>query len=81
MSVILPLFLMLLAFAGGVVLAYVFMDTPRRQAKAKESKLNQQMQRAREYYEELVEFERGLNARAASLESARPNWLVEKERL
>jgi len=65
MNVILPLLLVLLAFVGGAVLTYVFMDTPRRQAKAKESKLNRQLHRSREYYAELVQRERTLNDRSA----------------
>jgi hypothetical protein len=79
MNVILPLFLMVLACAGGAVLTYVFMDTPRRQAKATNVKLNRRMEQARAYYEELVEFESELNSRAGLVQQ-REASLIQRER-
>ena len=79
MNFILPLFLMILAFIGGVGLTYAIMDAPRRQAKTKEAKLNRQMHEAREYYEELVQYERNLKDRAALTEK-REAELIKREK-
>jgi hypothetical protein len=68
MNIVLPLFLMLLAFGGGIALTYAIMDSPRRQAKAKEAKLDRQLLDAEEFQEELDRRERKLNARITEAE-------------
>jgi hypothetical protein len=65
MNVIVPLFLMLLAFAGGVAITYVLMDTPRRQAKDRLRRLEQQWRDAEEFQAGLDDREERLEARVA----------------
>ncbi len=68
MNYILPLFLLLLALIGGVVLTYAIMDAPRRQAQAQGVKLKLELLDAEERHEKLDRRERKLGARAAEAE-------------